>query len=207
MMGSAVEDSPSWAGELTEFDLGRRGLEHVEGALEGGLSLARLVRREIDLSRGRCFTFLPPSTPEERRFNFLEGGLIRVAPANSVFATLAQGALVSARHGVLVAENALARREDPVFDREPAERFCFGDDVYEYVTAEAVTLDAIEDAFRIADAGYTLNAVVATPSEGIFLPRSRATASETVLRKVAEHVALVFTRAYDGEGFVVWVPS
>jgi hypothetical protein len=205
-MGSPVGDSLSWAGELMEFDLGRRGLEHVEGALEGGLTLAQLVRSAVDLSQGRCFTFLPSSTLEERRFNFLEGGLIRVASANSVFATLVQGALLSARHGVFVAENALARREDPVLDREPTERFCFGDDIYEYVTAEAVRRDAIAEAIRMADAGYTLNAVIATPTEGISLPRSRATASETVLREVAEHVALVLTRAYDGEGFVVWVP-
>ncbi|MEA3502005.1 MAG: hypothetical protein U9R47_04465 [Actinomycetota bacterium] len=205
-MSSPAGDSRPWVGELTEFDLGHRGLEHVKRSLEGGLDLARLIPGLVDLTQGRCFTFLPPSTPPERRFSFLEGGLVRGVAASSVFSTLVLGALLSARYGLLVAENALARCGDPVLDGEPAERFCVGNDVYEYVTAEAATRDAIKRAFRTADAGYTLNAIVTTPTRRVSLPRSRAIASGTVLGEVAEHTALVLTRAYDGEGFVVWVP-
>jgi len=194
-------------GDLTEFDLGVQGMQHVKRSLEGGLGLSRLIVESFDLNVGRCFTLLPSSTPQRTTLDFLEGGLQKVNTTNMVFATLLQGVLLTTSFGILVAENSLARCDDPIIDGEPVHRFCVKGAVYEYVPSRDITRKGIESAIRIADAGYRLNLVATTPRRKISLPRSRSTANEGVLHDLALGAAIVLVRAYDGEGFVAWVPE
>lgn len=192
----------SWpnAVPLDRVDLGADGISRVSSALSDGLTLARLVLEGTDLSAGRAYAMVPRGIPRPRLLRWDEGGLMSSDQGlKAVSAELRP--LLQGPHSVLVAEDALASASDPVIQKQSGGCFTYSKEVYEYGVAPA-DRDGIESCLRMADAGYTLNAVVA---QGVEPPANPE--DERYLRRIAEGTRLVVTRAYDGEGFVLWRPA
>lgn len=181
---------------LDRMALGAEGIAYVDTALQQGLTLSRLVR-EVDLSAGSAYTLVPSGTPPPRLRRWTEGGLMPSDRGLEALVAELQP-LVQASSAILVAENAMAKPEDEVIQSRVEDYFIYDQEVYEYRTAPSVR-DEIKACLRRADAGYSLNAVVA---EGVAPPSDRV--GEDYLRNVLDGLVLIVTRAYDGEGFVLW---
>lgn len=185
---------------MQRVDLGAEGISRVSSALSGGLTLARLVLEGTDLSAGRAYTMVPRGTPRSRLFRWEEGGLMSSAQGLKALSAELRPLLKSPA-AVLVAEDAMARPDDESLKEQSDAHFTYGEEVYEYRVAPA-DRDGIRSCLRIADACYTLNAVLAA---GVGPPA--AGVSKDYLQRGVDGTRLVATRAYDGEGFVLWRPT
>ena len=182
---------------LRQRRLGDAGRRRVRDCVAAGLTLGRLLAEQLDFERGVATTFAPPGASDARLLQWDEGGLLR-APVGWQRLVDHLGLWLGRRDRVLVAENVLARPPDPVLRHASGSRFFVADEVYEYLVAGSAE-GSIEATLRRADAGYSLNAVVTSVERG-----PQAIEDVGFLHQLVSRVEVVVTRAYDGEGFVVW---
>ena len=183
--------------------VGQQGVEYVELAFEHGLSLAHAVLRSVDLPAGDCLALVPSDIGEGIVPDFAHGGLGQSRATVSGLASLVAERL-RVDGGAFIAENAMARSSDPVRPDDPAARFSFDEEVYEYALAEQATVSRLASLIQLADAGYSMNAVLSTAHVGGELPERLAPIDSEKLRRVAAGAVLLVARAFDGEGFVLW---
>lgn len=181
---------------LDRINLDAEGIAYVNATLEHGLMLSQLVR-QVDLSAGSAYTLVPSGTPPSRLRRWSEGGLM---PSNQGLEALVAELwpLLQMPSTVLIAENAMARPQDELIQSRSTGYFTHRREVYEYRVAPS-DFDDIRRCMRAADAGYSLNAVVA---EAVAPPPDRV--GEGYLERVVDGLRMIVTRAYDGEGFVLW---
>lgn len=191
--------------ELVFSDVGGRGTEFLRDAFADGLTLGRKISQKVDFSTGRCLALVPAETEPDAIRDFEASGITNTTAASATFATFL-GSEMSKSELVLVAENALLKPNDPWRPDEPIERFSFGDEVYEYLCAAKATTARIERLLRLADAGYTLNALLAEATLSKQLPDRRAAIGSGDLERLASGAVLLIVRAYDGESFLIWRP-
>jgi hypothetical protein len=147
---------------------------------------------------------LPEGTSPDLVTRFEQGGVAPGGVATIALARIIEPTLYGSSTRVFVAENALAKRTDPTLEAEPVKRFSLGEELYEYVRAVGAGRDQIASVLRLADAGYSLNAIVSTIPTSSVLPEHRGDAGIEIIDQMALNVELVAARAYDGEGYVVW---
>lgn len=179
---------------LVRFDLGEAGRHRVVESLSAGLQLGAQLAAEFERGTGDAFTFAPSGSDGARLLRWDQGGLLAAPDGMQHLAHHLQNRLMEPMR-LLVIENAMAHRTDPVLSANGGRRFFVGDEVYEYVGPGA-DVTQIEECPLRADAGYSLNGLLAVA------PRLPRVAEDhhflTTLRP-----ELLITRAYDGEGFVL----
>lgn len=180
---------------LVRCELGNAGGYRVAEALSAGLQLGVQLSAKLKSEAGDAFTFAPPGSDSTRLLRWNEGGLLVGQVAIHHLARYLHRRL-SDSSCLLILENAMARRTDPVLSSNTGRRFFIDDEVYEYVGRSA-TATEIEECIRRADAGYSLNGVLASV-------RRMPGVIEEPEYLAALKPQLLITRAYDGEGFVLW---
>jgi hypothetical protein len=178
--------------EIISIRLGARGLDFVREALEQGLSLSRAVLHDWRSDDGELLTFLPRGLEKKRALVFDRGGVSTPEASTRSLVQLVEGAF-AAGPAVFVAENRLARRNDPVLARARAKTSFYEDEVYHWTTSPPEVAGVLRAA-----ASHWQNCFVVGAREG--LPE---TLSERDLRELAR-VDCLAVSAYDEEGFVIW---
>lgn len=190
----------SSADALVRHDLGSTGDRWLRQSLAQGKTLSAQLSNRIELQQGTAFTLVPPETDESRIRRWEEGGLVSSVAALDRLVQFLRPRLQEPQL-YLVAENAVARPTDPVLRESEGNRFFVGEEVYEFVGPGAKAED-IRACLRRADAGFSLNAVVAALTRA---PRQNE--EPEFFRETLDQPEIVVVRAYDGESFVVWERS
>ncbi len=183
--------------------VGQQGAEYLHSAFEGGLSLAQEVLRSVDISEGACVSLVPGGARDDLVDDFARGGLGPTGVAVAGLATVVEERQ-TVGGGVFIAENAMAKPSDPTSPEDPAARFSFGEEVYEYSRAVEASVGRLEALIQHADAGYSMNAVLSTSDVARELPEHLGSIDSERLRRLAAGAVMLVARAYDGEGFVLW---
>lgn len=188
------------------LSLGDEARAYVERQiLEGGLTLSRLVLERLRPGEGVLFTHLPPDLEPGQARDFDHGGVARLSSSEQALEQLLweRGSLLET--GVFVAENAVASCADPIVRENPRGTFCYGEEVYSWVSCEASRRPDVRGALSRAASGWVLVAMLSSVPAHLGEPRLalRGCGRET-LKALAERAELVVVGAYDGEGYVVW---
>lgn len=192
--------------DLIEIELGAAGQHHVKDHLMTGGTLAKFLLGQVELDEGVTSALVPPGTSIDRACRFDEGGLMASSQSYTEAGVLISSLLAAATNDmVFVAENAMARVGDPDVELERW-RFALGSEVCEYRTGAHSTPTDVRDALVTANASYTLNGFVLPLPRTKRLPEFCATADQSLLEDFGRP-RLVLVRAYDGEGFVFWMPN
>jgi hypothetical protein len=182
------------ASQLHKVDLGEAGTEYLRKRLSEGLSLSRAVLRELNVRQGDVVTYAPPEIPQSALSNFDQGGVMGAERSQDHIERVLGEAMSSHEQNVLVAENRLAKRDDPVLRRRRVRTFIFGDETYHWTSARTEI-----DAVLRSAASHWLTCFVTSIEHEL-----GASPSAKDLQWLATKVELLAISAYDEEGYVVW---
>lgn len=190
---------------LVEFDVGEAGARYVLDVLASGTPLTVRLGERVSRASASFKALVPRLTSGARAKRFSDGGLVAAESALVMAAGLAQDAMNQCRQGILIAEDAIRSRHDPVRPHERAKRFSVDTSMYEYVSGQSGTAEIIS-AMRSAQSGYRLVAWVVDGGDTMHLPEGREALSEEATRLLVRDPRLVLVSAYDDESFVVYRP-
>jgi hypothetical protein len=173
-------------------EIGEFGLELVRESLLGGLSFGKECVASV--VGGRCYSLVPHDAQPP---NGLHVGLGVSSAGPAPFEDLGDMLESSESSRFLVAECNLSVPTDPVLQQVP--NVCIGrGEVYRVLLFEGAA--SIADALMSPGSGYPTNVLVVEQAS------SPSLALETGdIPRVAQMVTSVVARAFDEDGFVVWV--
>jgi hypothetical protein len=220
-----VEDDKKAGGDLFEATYSRRvefspGLESIElggpgnvwlvNSLWSGKTLARYVLdrgRFFEVKSGHTFTICPKGARPGHLLDFtLASVRFTESAERHVYQYIAERCGLGSQ--LLVAEDSVARPSDPWLANETAVRdltFSFGEELYHWrrpgdpLNGSAILQDVLQWT-----GGYPMNAFAISRDAGR-IAGPRAIVSRKDLESLAVNVEAIITRAYDGQGFVIWV--
>lgn len=127
-------------------------------------------------------------------------------PIDGLISFLKRWSVVNPKALVLIGNNVL-RRGDPSLNDSTrmyagiaTEMAFFNEEVYHIVTPATMNAEAIEDAIVDADFGDFVGII----ANDVEIPASREL-SEQLLRSIVDRVEVVFTSAFDKEGYLIWI--
>ena len=195
---------------LEEVQLGGPGNVWLVYSLHGGHTLSQEVLRQgrfFGHNSGSTFTICPKGARAGHLLDFTVASMGFSEPAVPlVHDHIAQRCGLD-RH-LLVSDDPVARPSDPWLTNKPDvqdQTFSSGNELYHWRRPTRSTTPAagLVDLLRWTG-DYPMNAFVIAEDQGRSIgPRSEVTAGDLVA--LSEAVQAIITRAYDGNGFVVWV--
>jgi hypothetical protein len=187
--------------ELVEHRLGPGAVEYLQQRLHEGLTLSNLLAESINASELDLVTFLPPASDASFLNEFHRGGIANASRAFERLVGKLEKAL-SEPSAVLVAENAVARRSDPLLKNRVSRRAFYEDEVY-HIAPSGSGRKTIGATIREAESAHALTFVVAAGGDGHSFVGDTDDLSLELLRAIAVNLKLVGVQAYDGESYVL----
>mgnify|MGYP000968431667 CR=1 FL=1 len=115
---------------MQAFPLDDRGRRYVLDLLAEGLTLAKAVRRRLDLgSSGRCFALVEEALTEQQIYEFQWGKLMSASDGDESAAQLVRDAL-QAPGRLFLGESADMKADYPALKSWPPITFALHEDVY-----------------------------------------------------------------------------
>ena len=201
---SAVE----LADELKDF---------VRGQLtDCGLALGNAIVKRLPELAGAYYAIVPSGTTHARALEHRSGWPAPRLPdnprwsgpiggASKLAATTVIVELTEAEGGFVIGEDFMARPGDRFLKEEPTTLIAY-DQVYQWSGTTDVPFDTAHEVVGLSNAIFVSNIVVAVPDDSNVDPDSFSTPEE-IVDYAANHAAAVLTGAYDGEGYILWVPA
>lgn len=188
--------------EYRGHQLGHEGRSFVDARLRAGNTLSGLVfkRHRDERERAQCVSWLPGDVAPEAITKFAEGGIAALEESRRWLVSVIQSYLASGPDRLVVMEDALARRGDPVLDRLQSTVRYHGDEVYRTLTVVSSNEFAINTTLAEAEAPHQLVCVFTCGSS----PHASGSAEieQPELESWADLASAVAVKAYDGEGYV-----
>lgn len=175
--------------------------EHWE--LANGLSGSLLKAKPFET--GSVFASVPEETTEAQSKEFESGWLHRSSDVGQVYRLMSDALKGLGPTALLVAEDFLRRCSDPYLpnlDRET--QFCIDGQLVTYGDQQ-LSADDVGLILSATDCDRWHHAAVVEPSVSLDLPTGRAVISDELVGPLMAHPKAALARAYDGQGYVVWI--
>ena len=189
--------------DYRDYQLGREGRTFVDTRLSAGNTLASLVleRHRDEREEDQCVSWLPGDAALDATTNFAEGGIATLEESRRWLVSVIQSYLTSGPDRLVVLEDALSRRGDPVLDRLQSTVRYHGDEVYQILTVTSSNEFAINTTLAEAEAPHQLVCVFTRGASSH--ASGAADIEQPELESWADFASAVAVKAYDGEGYVV----
>lgn len=206
--------------DLVTVRLGADGLAYLVSQLELGATFSRCLLRYAPLGAGEAVTYLPAGVSPEAARKFKEGGKLPTPPVGewrrveggiAIPTPTTRDHLAGLVAKALSGPGTLCILEDP--DAEPSnaglERAhlrtaLFGREVYRLLI-EGSSPPELEEAIRMAQSLWLcVGAVVRAKERLPALPSHGEQFTLETLELLTQQAEMIFTGAYDGEGYVIW---
>lgn len=181
-----------------EVEIGGPGIGYVMSRLALGNSLARLITKRT--LHGRCITYLPNEVDVELGLNFDEGGIARASAATAWLSAAIQSYLQRRPENIVVFEDALSQRGDPVLERCTSRVHYFGQEVYHLLGHDDLNEEFIEATIAAADSPHQLVCIF---TRDVDSSGETSEISNSRLHAWVRSVEAVATSAFDSEGFII----
>jgi hypothetical protein len=194
---------------LRAITLGDEGLAYITSRLKIGLALSRSVLKEADLTRMHAFTILPEDTSEASVEQFHVGGVADPQQTLDWLSRFVTDVLPPSAQALLMAENAVARRQDPAIGKFQTKFLLHCDEVIHF-TDKVYDPSELRLVLSEAESAHALSAVVSFPVIVDEMLSRPPEISREGLEWVARHTQIVIVSAYDAESYVIgctWPPS
>jgi hypothetical protein len=197
---------------MTSIEYSIRVLEQEAGAAyirsvlaQDWHALARPLATEFENVKGIIETFLPTTCTAAAAHDFQTGGVTRTAISQKWIVDVTQAFFHGSTDRLLLAQEPLAQRCDPVQDwQRPQIHYC-GEDIY-YVCTSDTLRDQLETVFRFATAlPWSLAILTALPdAERGRLLNADALEENDLVTLCRNTRAIIVGGVYDAEGYLVW---
>jgi hypothetical protein len=185
-----------------DYNLGREAGHHVERRLAAGNSLARAVLKRLVISEASCVTNLREGVDDSILTRFDQGGVVDSQHSIKWIVEVIRSYLSGGTDRLVVLEDALSRRGDPVIDRLQSRIRYIGAEVYYLLGATDANEYAIATSLSEADSPHQLVCVFTQQGKTTAREKKDADITQDELEEWARTAQAVVVSAYDGEGFV-----
>src|SRR5581483_4829555 len=195
-----------------------RGLQYVQRCIDRGLTFSKLVRNEIELSKGQAFTLAPSNVRAERFYDF-ESGWLLPPPPKEEWRHIQGGIMVpkrdtrhhlvaevqrffaSARNPLCLFEDALSQPKDECNLKAKSKMWFYESEVYHLIDQREPTAEIVLDAIREAMWALPIfvGGLISLPDGEKCSVNDREFISQEQLQAFAKHVDHLIVGAYDGE--------
>jgi len=186
--------------EMSKVSLGAAGVNYVKETITDLLDLCELLLKNVDWSRGRAETFLPPDASEDVLSN-LRGDDTGAGNEDYIIQELLN-CMKNCLNPIFVCEDTDHLPSDgdwpPV--SEATKFFCNGH-VYWFCTK--ASFGRIQKTIQWAHSACLMNGALCELPSDTF-PRDGEDVSLALLDEVTKNTAMVVVSAFDGAGFVLW---
>jgi hypothetical protein len=197
------------------FELDEAANSFLQHRLMIKTPLSNLLKKNVNLVRGRCFTFLPEDTKPEQLHDFSSGGILPVDDSNTTYShgmkmeeipstldglvNYIYNYLDKNTNNVLLLEDFLSEPEDKAIQKHTYKKVFIDNHVYYWFTSsdskETIT-QAIKHCSSKPEAIGILSAVSHIGSNEDL--------EEKFLTELVKNMNVLFCEAYDHEGYILW---
>lgn len=199
-------------------------IEYIEGQLEQGGALARLLQKHLNLASGGAWTYLPPeithdvasdlaygavTPPVDEKDQIVGENYVAVPvskPSRPLIVELAVRFLSTHDCAFCVFEDALVRASDPVKSLEIAKYMIYRDEVLYYADREDADPASISHLLSVVESHILIGAFLCV-RDGTLIFQARRKLTTDDLEMIAGGTEALLLRAYDGQGYIVWSKS
>ena len=209
---------------LERYVLGEAGIAYIRERLSAGKTLSSLLLQRLDLEKGHAWSWLPVGITDEQAMRFDDGGVTllemgerpqrfgRWEPvynqSKPLLVSRIEAFLKQNERAYCLFEDPEASKSDPGIQVHPEMPLAFvHDEVYVLLNHRLATPSDIEFGISWMGAWWGYPAVLATVPAAAKLLIPRTEINHEQLGEIVNHVALLFFKAYDAEGFVLWEPE
>ena len=172
----------------------------MDGRLSAGNTLACLVLGHHPEAREQCISWLPRDIAPAALIKFSEGGVANLEESRRWLAGVVQAYLTSGSDHLVVVEDVLSRRGDPVLSRLQSPVRYYRDEVYRVLGATDSNEFSITTTLSEAEAPHQLVCVFTASPD--FPGSDSEDIREREIQAWATLASAVAVKAYDGEGYV-----
>jgi hypothetical protein len=188
--------------QYREHSVATEGARFAESRLRVGNTLARSVLARYVVSEATCTTYLPADTASTSLLEFTDGGVAESEHPTRWIAEKIQTYLAADGDRIVVFEDAVARRGDPVLEMLESRIRYLDQEVFHILYATDANWHAVETTISESDSPHQLVGVfthrIANAQEA-GEPRDISGAEIDEWSQKAEAVVV---SAYDAEGFI-----
>jgi hypothetical protein len=193
--------------KYNRFPLAETARDYLTKCLKSGNTLAGHLLREVNLVNGELFTFLPAGADQSRFDQFRQGGIAKSTESISYLTGRVRLFLNSCAQGVVIFEDALAKKGDPCVEKSKTQMLFHGQEIYHYLLADNIHPQVVSWTVTQASAPHLFICAMTQLSQGQTFAGGRSEVSNSTLQNLAKVSTELVVGAYDAEGYVYWKKS
>jgi hypothetical protein len=185
--------------------LGTEGREYLASSWAMGHSLSRSLLKSEPFAAGSVFASIPEEITEAQSREFTSGWLHRSSDVGDVHRLMADVLNGLRSTALLVVEDFERHCDDPQWPgADEYEQFCLGGRLVTYGN-QSLSTDDVGQILSWTDSNWIHHAAIVEPLVSLNLPKGRAVIDDEVVDQLMAHPKAALARAYDGQGYVVWI--
>ena len=181
----------------------KKTVAYVEKHLSEGFKCSQRALETINLHEGAFYTFFHQPVDESRLYLFDSGGIVPFAGSSVIdklLATFIHNALTVNASNAFLYENVAMSENDPILAKVPAEIHTFQGAVV-HIFREAMPA-LLYEFLRQVESLWHLFGIFSEIQSLTTFPKQL---TPKIIDEFCDHVKLIVVRAYDLEGYVLWI--
>ena len=206
---------------ITKIEItGKKSINYIrEHLFLGGKTLSNFLLT-ISLEKGKIFSIVPEYIDKQKLFNFETGGiyavdeeLLKKRPvlipirndSRPFVIDLIEKYLSANQEHCCIFEEPVGQPDFPYVIESGIEYVSIRNEMYYYFDRENNSKEEIEKALVTSDGYYFLCALgkLEVEKRASFIPKKEI--SSDILEEFVEQIKAIIVKAYDGEGYLMWV--
>lgn len=183
--------------------LTQAGAAWMRESLGSGHALAKALLTTWDIDLGTTYAIVAPGFPLAGLDTPGSAQGVSGSPDSAELLDIFVEGRLGGAWGLVVVEDPYMRPTDPIFAKFATESVIYEDEVYAWTSSASNDSRGSVGRFIRASGGYPTNAIVLSESR-TFPPAGHLTSED--LSAFAKGARMIVVTAYDGEGFIAWLP-